>query len=453
MRVLMVYGGHPRIGDTGSEEHMGLAYLTANLRSQGHQVEIIDGSLRSFSPRRLLSEVWHRRHSFDLLGFSCPFSDSLASAGWIASTLRRRGLTQHFTMGGHPPTFLAARILEKWPAFDSVVMGEGEETLALLVSRVEEGRDWWGLQGLAVNREGEPAVNPPRPLLGDLDALPFPARDTLKSHSGDSQQVTASVLKSRGCYGRCSFCDTAAFYRASPGSPWRSRSPSNVADELEELVRDHKVSYVRFWDDNFIGPGKKGRRLATQLAEAIMERNIDIKYAMESRVDNVEEGLFSLLKESGLKSVFLGIESGVQRALDTFEKGVTVEQNVQALETLRGLGLEVKIGFILLDPYTTLEELMENLDWLREHVGPMSHIRRILTQPLNILEVYEGAPIMERLKDDGLLRGSFAGYRYRFADTRIEILVRALVVLRRIGLSLRDALAVARSMFLKAEEV
>ena len=444
MRVLLVYGGHPRIDDTGSEEHLGLAYLAAVLREDGHQVTILDGAVTRASSRELFRGIWERRNQFDLLGFSCPFTDSLEPVGRLATVLRDRGLQQHFTVGGHPPTFLAREMLERWPAYDSVVVGEGEETFRELVEALDSGLDWTTLAGLAHARSGQATVNPRRPLIADLDQLPFPARDTLAQHAQREAPLSASVLKSRGCYGQCSFCDTVAFYRSSPGAPWRSRSPADVAEEIEELARDRGVTHIRFWDDNFIGPGRKGRRLAEELATQILDRRLEIDYALECRVDNVDPELFQLLKESGLKRVFLGIESGVQRALDTFNKGVTVEQNTRALETLRELDLDVRVGFILLDPYTTLEELLENLDWLRDNVGPTSHIRRILTQPLNILEVYEGAPIMQRLREDGLLRGSFTGYAYRFADRRVDVLVQVLLALRKMGFTLKDAATRAR---------
>ncbi len=437
VRILLAYPGHPGIRPGDQEEHLGMGYLAASLRENGHEVDILDGSAEGLGHRETAREIWKRRHQFDMLGLSCLFADSLKITGRLASWLKNKGLRQHITVGGHPPTFVYREILEKWPAIDSVVIGEGEDTLRELADALDRERSFSAIAGLAAREDGEIVIGPPRPMLQNLDSLPFPARDTVAQHNQTTPITTASILKSRGCYWRCSFCDTSAFYRLSAGRPWRSRTPGLVVDEMEQLVREHGVRHIRFWDDNFIGPGRLGKRLAGQLATEILERDLKMSYSMECRVNDIDPELFSRLKESGLTRVFLGIESGIQRSLDTFNKGVSVAQNAAAIAMLRELGLDVRVGFILFDPYTTLEELSANMEWLRTNVGPVSSIRKILTQPLNILEVYEGAPIIDRLRQEGLLRGDFTGYRYQFADRRVNALVKTLRVLQAAGFPAR----------------
>ena len=98
--------------------------------------------------------------------------------------------------------------------------------------------------------------NRPRPLIGDLDQLPFPARDYLSI--AYKRYHHAVVAASRGCYHRCSFCQIAQFYRQSQGSPYRTRSARNIADEVEMLVKEHGVRSIFFVDDEFITEARGG---------------------------------------------------------------------------------------------------------------------------------------------------------------------------------------------------
>jgi len=142
-----------------------------------------------------------------------------------------------------------------------------------------------------------------------------------------------------------------------------------VVDELEILARDFNVSRFDFQDDNFVGPGERGRRRAMAIAEQICRRGIDLKFRIMCSADAVTHDVVSRLMDAGLYSVFVGIESGSQTRLTAYRKG-TVEQNIRALDVLDRLGILAKseIGFIMFDPSGSLEEIEENLAFLREHV-------------------------------------------------------------------------------------
>lgn len=456
VQIVLINPGHAGIRPEDEEEHLGLAYLAACAREQGHEVRIIDGTLIGTAPARLARLALDPVPDF--IGISVAFQEIIPAAAALIAELRRLGFTGHLSIGGHPPTFLHRELRRDYRGFDSVVVGEGEKTFLDLLAALDVGRDWRSLPGLVAvdavgiaerpRAEGSPLTpgpelpDPtPRPLIEDLDALPHPARDSLQGFLARSPGPRlGSVLRSRGCYGNCSFCDTRAFYAASPGPAWRVRSAANVVDEVEKLVRDDGVECIRFWDDNFMGPGRRGREAAEDLAREFIRRGLRVPFSLECRVTDVDPDLFRLLKEAGLYKLFLGIESINPRQLEFYAKKVTAEDNRRALAILDQLGLDVIIGMIMFDPDTTMDELNANLDFLKEVFGSWAVAKQKVARAWNRLEVYAGTPVERTLREQGRLKGSYLRYDYDFTDPAVGSLYRSGAALRRIGLPVRDAL-------------
>jgi radical SAM superfamily enzyme YgiQ (UPF0313 family) len=174
-------------------------------------------------------------------------------------------------------------------------------------------------------------------------------------------------------------------------------------------------------DDNFLGPGNKGRRRAEAVAAEIMRRGLQIKFHVSCRVNDVEEETMLRLKEAGLFSVSLGVESGVQRMLDDFRKDVTVQQNLDALELLARLGIPVLAYIIFFDPYTTLDEAAENLAFL-ERIRALPGVRFEAILFRKFIPI-SGTDLFERIRAEGLLRGNVIdGHRFAFRDPRVSVL-------------------------------
>ncbi|HLG31119.1 MAG TPA: radical SAM protein, partial [Candidatus Brocadiales bacterium] len=131
----------------------------------------------------------------------------------------------------------------------------------------------------------------------------------------------------------------------------------------------HEINYFYFADANFFGPPEAdeyGKERARRLAELIIRNGLKIGFGIECRANDVEEKTFSALVHAGLKQVFLGIESGSQTSLNRFRKGVSVEVNKRAIQTIRKFGIEPSLGFIMFEPYSTLTDIRANLDFLKE---------------------------------------------------------------------------------------
>ncbi|MFZ0774536.1 MAG: radical SAM protein [Candidatus Sulfotelmatobacter sp.] len=407
MRVTLVIP--PEIGSIDEErvEYLGLGYVAAYARHAGYQVDILDCKSTGLTHGQAVARILSLTPK--LVGITAPFSFDLTSAVKLAQQLREYGFQGPVVVGGHPATFSYRKLLEQYPVIDVVVRGEGEVTFLEFLRHYESKETWKDVAGIAYRQDGQLVVTAPRPLVADLDSLPYPARDSADSHGSpvavsmfQAQGVEPGtvILSSRGCPFLCTYCSVQAFYRASSGRPWRCRSVRNVVEEIAELVERWGVRSLRFSDDNFIGSCTEGRRRAEQLAIQLIERRWGVNFVIECRTADVDVPLFSLLKRAGLIGVNLGIETGVPRMLKRFNKHATVEDNRNAISILRDLGIDCHPNFILVDPETTVEELRENFTFLKEtHLYLAQNAMQILYN--NRLGLFAGTPARDHYVSRG----------------------------------------------------
>ena len=418
-------------------ENLGTRYLAAVLRQHGYSVE-----LAPFSTASDMDAVVRRAQLTRprLLGLSIIFQYRTPEFLALANELRRVLPEAHITAGGHFPTFAASDLLRDYPVCDSVVRGEGEFTLLELVQKLDSPEVWHTILGLSFRRNGRVVENRPRPLIADLDSLPFPARDTPPQHHlgiGFSP-----IVGSRGCYRDCAFCSIRSFYGASRGKSQRFRSVPNLVDEMEILYHTFGVRFFIFNDDEwFPAPNivdENGARLvrAAALDSELKRRGLDVIMSIKCRADDVTEDLFRQLLDMGVVRAYVGVESGSDHSLQTLNKRTTVAQNRQALEVLHKVGMLADFGLIFFDPESTAEDIRANLDFFHDMAGegqaPLSFGR---------MEVYAGTPILDRLQSEGRLTGNYLAWNYTIPDPRVEMLFRLMIATMRHRHYANDGLA------------
>lgn len=390
--------------------NLGMGYLAAVLQQQGRQVDMIDirDSAESIVGR-LLS--WQPL----LVGFSLIFQYFLPQYRRLASYLRSAGITSHFTIGGHYPSLCYDEILQNFRELDSVVRYEGEQTLPDLVECLRTGSDWRKTSGIAYLCEDQVVLTEPRPLVYNLDSLPFPYRPYEPEQIGGFR--TLPLLASRGCVRRCSFCSIHTFYRTAPGKVVRCRKPEKIVEEMLHLQREFGVRVFLFQDDDFPLWGKAGRRWANELSERFHETGLadSTVWKISCRGEYVEPELFSRLRDAGLFLVYMGIESGVEQGLKVLHKEMTVEQNLSAVRVLKELGIQFSYGFMLFDPSSSFESVRENVEFLRRIVGDGS-----VAATFCRMLPYGGTPIRDLLEKEGRLRGDLTHPDYDFLDRRLN---------------------------------
>ncbi len=406
MKILLGSLFFPR--EEGPGEHLGLAYLAALLREAGHEVEILDTLLMDLNFEETLRFL--TSHSFDLLGIS-TFERGMEPLQHLLEQLRAAGVTTPVVLGGHFASFRCVELLTLWKSVDAICLGEGELPLRLLVDRLDQPRRWREIPGLAGRDGAGLYINPPASG-AVLSKLPFPVRDTLPAVL--NLKGRASLSSSRGCYGRCAFCSIAAFYRLAPGPIWRARPPLHVVNEMSEVALRWAPAAFEFVDDNFMGVGQEGGSRARTIAEELLRRGLTTPFSFACRADNVEAGLFRYLQRAGLDEVFLGVESGAPEALRRYDKRSTVEQAVRALAVLLHVGVRPRLGFIMFDPYTTLEQLAQNLIFLKAE----NRYRWLAAPDLlhSRLIAFSGTPMANRLQQEGNIRWNGLHPVYHFYD-------------------------------------
>jgi anaerobic magnesium-protoporphyrin IX monomethyl ester cyclase len=248
--------------------------------------------------------------------------------------------------------------LKSSEALDVVVMGEGEEIIVDLANHFTENKELSKVSGIVYRdlKSGNLKSTPPRSLINDLDALPFPARHLVPFELyGASKEQTGGIITSRGCVYSCNYCSSSLIM----GKKFRSRSPDNVVDEIEELIDKYQIRDIGFMDDTFM----LNKRRANDIADEIKSRGLDLSFVASSRVDRVDQSLLQNLKSSGMKTIYYGVESGSQRILDLMKKNITLKNAEDAVKSAKNAGLEVLTSFIIGYPGETEEDMNKTIDF------------------------------------------------------------------------------------------
>jgi radical SAM superfamily enzyme YgiQ (UPF0313 family) len=190
------------------------------------------------------------------------------------------------------------------------------------------------------------------------------------------------------------------------------------------LHRHYNVRVILFQDDDFPLWGPAGRRWADELVGRMYDHGLvdRVLWKISCRAEYVECDLFTKLRDAGLFLVYMGIESGTEQGLEVLNKEMTVEENLQAVDTLKQLGIQVGYGFMLFDPTSTFESVRENIGFLRRMVDDgraAATFSRMLP--------YGGTPIRDALKREGRLRGDLTHPDYDFLDLRLNEYYRLLL--------------------------
>lgn len=393
------------------QENLGLRSIMAYLAAHGLKSVIIPFAPED--PAKVISAV--KDYSPKLVGFSIIFQYTLDGFAKLAAAMREADIDVHFTVGGHFPSMRPREVLDALPQVDSVVRFEGELTLLELLRKLKGPKSWSSIMGLAFRLNSEVVLNPPRPLIADLDSLPLPTRIDYRFTPQGIR--IASVLASRGCHHNCSFCSIRQFYGTPPGPLRRNRSPESVASEIRNLHERDGVRFFIFQDDDFATRSKKQRRWVESFLDCLNREGLGGKIAwrIACRVDDVDEELLTGCRDYGLIAAYLGVESGNNKGLQTLNKRVTVEDNLSAIDTLKRMRLPFEIGFMLFDPDSTVETVAQNISFLREIAADGS-----CSLPFNKMLPYAGTPIETRLKKEGRLKGTLSNPDYDFLDPRLN---------------------------------
>jgi len=299
----------------------------------------------------------------------------------------------------------------------AVVSGEGEDIVAALVENGPEG-----LAGVAYRHQGEIIKSPPEPV-GSLDHVLPLIPDDLGQQNVRGANVY--IETHRGCLGSCTFCQVPRFF----GRSIRSRSIENIVAEVEEMKRlGVKRVAISGGTGSLFGYRNKINREAfvemiRSLSQILGRRNLSVP---DMRVDLVDETVLEAVRDYTIGWVFFGLESGSDRILRAMRKGVTVEDNLRAVELAKSLGVKVGGSFIVGYPGETRQDFEETMSFVEESM--LDDVFVSIAEPIPATPL--SAQVLNMPKDKLALyqehRGEYQALRLSEAEARcFELMLQA----------------------------
>ena len=334
-----------------------LPSIAALLRQKGFEVKLIDCIAEELSAEAAIRQIFHFKPKLVILNFStATFSADKNFALELKKTLPRTHLAG---IGVHVSTLPEETLIET--ALDSIIRGEPEMTALDLAENLRGKERLRYVKGLSYRGNPTFVHNPARPWIENLDALPFPARDLLKNERYKMpvfNRPYTLVITARGCPNNCSFCTANLYY----GTKIRKRSPENVLDEVEEILKVHKIRDITFWADTFTFD----RHYVLKICQEIKERGLKFRWMANARVDRVDPEMLKEMASTGCQIISYGVESGVQKILNHIGKNITLKQIRQAFCWTRQAGIESAAHIIFGLPGETEETIKQTIKFVKE---------------------------------------------------------------------------------------
>jgi radical SAM superfamily enzyme YgiQ (UPF0313 family) len=336
---------------------LGLLSIAAWLEQEGHRVFVYDGLGPDAPPN---NEAFAARILADrpeMAGFSATTSGFLDGVD-LAERLKEKRPDIRTVFGGVHISAVGGPLLSDFPTVDYLCMGEGEATLAELAS----GSDPAQVDGLGFRDGGKIVVNPPHKPIQDLDSLPFPAYQALAGFPRSYHLPLfsyirgpgATMVTSRGCPYRCTFCDRSVF-----GSRYRFNSAEYIYEHMRYLRDSFGVRHINIYDDLFTV--HRGRII--ELCRKLSDRPLGLRFNCAVRVGHADKELLDMLKAAGCLMVSIGIESGDEQVLARQKAGVDLQGVRRTVHRIKDKGLRVKGLFMMGLPEETAESIRKTSDF------------------------------------------------------------------------------------------
>ena len=377
-------------------EPIGLAYLAASLREKGFSPLILDCQANSkkytinypsafqylkdfyvpenLSPFKLFGHFYHfglsfkeieeeiRKSGVNIFGISSMFSTYYNEALKVAEIIKKINSRNIVIMGGVHASSNSLDIL-KSPYVDFVIIGEGEESLPILLENLKKGdfSKIAEIDGIGYKENRNIKINPKQKWIKNLDTIPFPARDLFKEKAYSiGKKLSTKILTSRGCPCLCSFCSV----KLGMGNDFRKRSPENILEEMRFCREKFGIEAFDFEDDNLGLDREVFERLLDLIIENFGERNLRL-YAMNGILPAVlSKPILDKMKKAGFENINLTLASRNEGVRSILGRPDSLEDFLKALNLACETGIKVT-GYIFLGvPGQTIQGMVDDLIFL-----------------------------------------------------------------------------------------
>ena len=283
------------------------------------------------------------------------------------------------------------QMVNKWP-FMVVIIGEGEVTAGELMESFAGKRPLGDVAGICFVQDGKFTKTKERPLVEDLDSLPFPRHEAFFTE----RRTTASLLTSRGCPFKCTFCVLAMVSRRAV----RMRSVGNVIAEIKHLVASYpQLETVWLHDDQFFIDNER----VIELCNQIVANNIKLKFICSGRLKPISSEMVAALERAGFIQALMGLESGSAKVLKLAKKGVKPHHALEAVSLFKDSKVVVTC-FLIVGLYGEDDSTVEEtINLVRE----MQKIKYVVFHDIGTLTIYPGIEIYEIAKKAGAINDDY----------------------------------------------
>jgi len=340
-----------------------LAYATGILEQDGFNVKLVDAPAAGYDLAYVLNLADEFQPRMVVMDTSTP---SIYNDVEVAEAIKRRIPNAFILFVGPHVSALPEETLQVSSVIDAVARGEYDYTVRDLARLLDGGGDPGAILGLSY-RDGAGAIahNADRPLIEDLDALPFVSQVYGRHLNVEdyfysiTRYPEMTIIAGRGCPYRCMYC---LWPQTLTGHGYRRRSAANVAEEFELIAREFPQVKEIFIEDDTLTVSEA---YASDLAEALIHNDNRLPFTANSRADVSYETL-RRLKQAGLRLLCVGFESGDQDVLDALGKGIKVEQFYRFREDARRAGILIHACFMAGSPGETNESLAKTLSLAKQ---------------------------------------------------------------------------------------
>ncbi|NQU56872.1 MAG: B12-binding domain-containing radical SAM protein, partial [Rhodospirillales bacterium] len=339
---------------------MNLAILGAVVQQHGHEAFIVDGTLDDLSVEETIAEILSKKP--DIIGLT-SYSPFFHVQVELATALKKVAPDLPIMIGGAHATIVKEKALLE--CFDYVFVGEAENTLPELLSRLENGKDLSSLKGVVWRgRDGQPVFEGPAPATEDFDALPIPDRalvDNMQYLLGTMQGRNPFTLiqTTRGCPWKCIFCasedlNTTRILR---------RSPESVVEEMKGVVEKYGIRHFFIVDDVLTLYDEH----ILKICDLIEKENLKVTWEGNTRANLIEDAQAKRMAECGLVRLSLGLETVDTEMRKTMNKKVPLKYYVEANHILNKYNIEALNSVMIGLPGETEDTVRNMLKFLSEN--------------------------------------------------------------------------------------
>ncbi len=367
---------------------LGLLSIAAWLDQEGNEVFVHD----CLGPHVPKNNAAHAKtilgYHPDLVGFSATTSGFLDGYD-LAKRIKTACPEIQTVFGGVHVSSMGMVLLKDFEHIDFLCRGEGEVTLADLASGMEHRL----IEGLIWRNGAQTVTNPARPVIADLDTLPFPSYDKLNGFpKGYNLPLFsfilgpgATMVTSRGCPYRCSYCDRSVFKKG-----YRFNSAEYVYEHMRFLRKQFGVRHINIYDDLFTA----NRRRTLDLCSLLIRKPLGMQFNCAIRVGQIDDSLLKMLKKAGCLMLSLGIETGDSTLLEFHKPGVNLDEIVDAVKQIQGNNLRAKGLFMMGLPGDTEASIRKTSDY----------VISLGLDDMNMSKFtpFHGAPIWSRIHEFGV---------------------------------------------------